>query len=66
MQKPELKDGADAKTIVDALTRETDQVVFTLRDAKISGELNLKHCIVKVAVDIRNCKVFGGGRFGVL
>ncbi len=48
-----------AKDIVAELTRDrqqTDEPVYTLRDAQISGKLDLKHRVVNVAVYILSCE----------
>lgn len=45
-----------ANDIVEELTREADELIYTLRDAQVSGKLDLKHCIVNVAVYLQNCE----------
>jgi hypothetical protein len=44
-----------ANEIVHALTHDTDEPIYRLRNATIEGRLNLKHRVVKVAVDIQDC-----------
>lgn len=46
-----------AEEIKRKLTQPEDgSVVYPLHNARITGELDLRHCTVKVAVDIQNCK----------
>ena len=46
-----------AETIVHELTRqEADEPAYILRDAQITGRLDLKHRTVLVAVDIQGCE----------
>jgi hypothetical protein len=46
-----------AGDIVESLTkREPDETVYILRNARIEGQLDLRHRTVLVAVDIQNCE----------
>src|SRR5215211_7758481 len=44
-----------AKKIVEALTQEDGDAVYVLRDAQISGKLDLRHRVVHTAVNIQRC-----------
>jgi len=51
------KQTVQAKNIIDALTEsKPTKPVYTLRNARIEGKLNLRHCTVFVAVDMQDCE----------